>query len=93
MVVGRPDAWRNDACTCALGLIENMAYITCPHCDERISLTVPQSLPRPQRHLTSSPLGQLPMDATFAQIADKGTFSTELPQGLVPDATQSLLDL
>jgi len=33
------------------------------------------------------------MDATFAQIADKGTFSTELPQGLVPDATQSVLDL
>ncbi len=23
----------------------------------------------------------------------KGTFSTELPQGLVPDATQSVLDL
>jgi len=39
------------------------------------------------------PLGQLPMDATFAQIADKGTFSTELPQGLVPNATQSVLDL
>jgi ATP-binding protein len=33
------------------------------------------------------------MDATFAQIADKGTFSTELPEGLVPDATQSVLDL
>ena len=76
-----------------LGLIENMAYITCPHCDERIEPYGPSKLAETAAAFNLKPLGQLPMDATFAQIADKGTFSTELPQGLVPDATQSVLDL
>jgi len=76
-----------------LGLIENMAYITCPHCDERIEPYGPSKLAETAAAFNLKPLGQLPMDATFAQIADKGTFSTELPEGLVPDATQSVLDL
>ena len=76
-----------------LGLIENMAYITCPHCDERIEPYGPSKLAETAAAFNLKPLGKLPMDATFAQIADKGTFSTELPEGLVPDATQSVLDL
>ena len=76
-----------------LGLIENMAYITCPHCDERIEPYGPSKLAETAAAFNLKPLGQLPMDAIFAQIADKGTFSTDLPEGLVPDATQSVLDL
>jgi ATP-binding protein len=93
MVVGKAVRMAEMMHVPVLGLIENMAYITCPHCDERIEPYGPSKLTETAAAFNLKPLGQLPMDATFAQIADKGTFSTELPQGLVPDATQSVLDL
>ena len=93
MVVGKAVRMAEMMHVPVLGLIENMAYITCPHCDERIEPYGPSKLAETAAAFNLKPLGQLPMDATFAQIADKGTFSTELPQGVVPDATQSVLDL
>ena len=93
MVVGKAVRMAEMMHVPVLGLIENMAYITCPHCDERIEPYGPSRIAETAAAFNLKPLGQLPMDATFAQIADKGTFSTELPQGLVPDATQSVLDL
>ena len=93
MVVGKALRMAEMMHVPVLGLIENMAYITCPHCDERIEPYGPSKLAETAAAFNLKPLGQLPMDATFAQIADKGTFSTELPEGLVPDATQSVLDL
>ena len=93
MVVGKAVRMAEMMHVPLLGLIENMAYITCPHCDERIEPYGPSKLAETAAAFNLKPLGQLPMDATFAQIADKGTFSTELPQDLVPDATQSVLDL
>ena len=93
MVVGKAVRMAEMMHVPVLGLIENMAYITCPHCGERIEPYGPSKLAETAAAFNLKPLGQLPMDATFAQIADKGTFSTELPEGLVPDATQSVLDL
>lgn len=93
MVVGKAVRMAEMMHIPVLGLIENMAYITCPRCDERIEPYGPSKLAETAAAFNLKPLGQLPMDATFAQIADKGTFSTELPQSLVPDATQSVLDL
>ncbi len=93
MVVGKAVRMAEMMHVSILGLIENMAYITCPHCDERIEPYGPSKLAKTAAAFNLKPLGQLPMDATFAQIVDKGTFSTDLPEGLVPDATQSVLDL
>ena len=93
MVVGKAVRMAEMMHVPVLGLIENMAYITCPHCDERIEPYGPSKLVETAAAFNLKPLGQLPMDATFTQIADKGTFSSELPEGLVPDATQSVLDL
>ena len=93
MVVGKAVRMAEMMHVSILGLIENMAYITCPHCDERIEPYGPSKLAETAEAFNLKPLGQLPMDAIFAQIADKGTFSTDLPEGLVPDATQSVLDL
>lgn len=93
MVVGKAVRMAEMMHVPVLGLIENMAYITCPHCDERIEPYGPSKLAETAAAFNLKSLGQLPMDAIFAQIADKGTFSTDLPEGLVPDATQSVLDL
>ena len=93
MVVGKAVRMAEMMHVPVLGLIENMAYITCPHCDEHIEPYGPSKLAETAAAFNLKPLGQLPMDAIFAQIADKGTFSTDLPEGLVPDATQSILNL
>lgn len=93
MVVGKAVRMAEMMHVPVLGLIENMAYITCPHCDERIEPYGPSKLAETAAAFNLKPLGQLPIDAIFAQIADKGTFSTDLPEGLVPNATQSVLDL
>ncbi len=93
MVVGKAVRMAEMMHVPVLGLIENMAYITCPHCDERIEPYGPSKLAETAAAFNLKPLGQLPMDAIFAQIADKGTFSTDLPEDLVPNATQSVLDL
>ena len=93
MVVGKAVRMAEMMHVPVLGLIENMAYITCPHCDERIEPYGPSKLAETAAAFNLKPLGQLPMDATFAQIADQGTFSTDLPDGIVPDSTQSVLDL
>ena len=93
MVVGKAVRMAEMMHVPVLGLIENMAYITCPHCNERMEPYGPSKLAETAAAFNLKPLGQLPMDAIFAQIADKGTFSTDLPEGLVPDATQSVLDL
>ena len=93
MVVGKAVRMAEMMHVPILGLIENMAYITCPHCDEHIEPYGPSKLAETAAAFNLKPLGQLPMDATFAQIADKGTFSTDLPEGLIPDATQSILNL
>ena len=93
MVVGKAVRMAEMMHVPVLGLIENMAYIACPHCDERIEPYGPSKLAETAAAFNLKPWGQLPMDATFAQIADKGTFSTELPEGLIPEATQSVLDL
>lgn len=93
MVVGKAVRMAEMMHVPILGLIENMAYITCPHCNERIEPYGPSKLAETAAAFNLKPLGQLPMDATFAQIADKGTFSTDLPEDLVPDATQSILNL
>ncbi len=62
-----------------VGVIENMAYLPCPHCDERIEvfgkgggLAVAQALSR----LTGAPvpvLGEIPIDLRLREAGDEGT--------------------
>ena len=69
MVVGKAVRMAEMMHVPVLGLIENMAYITCPHCDERIEPYGPSKLAETAAAFNLKPLGQLPMDAIFAQIA------------------------
>ena len=72
------------------GLVENMGYLECPHCGERIEPYGPGRLEATAAHYGLRALGQLPIDARFATICDKGTAETDLPDGLLPDAIAAI---
>ena len=73
-----------------LGLVENMAYLTCPHCGEHIEPYGPSRLAQTAEHYGLSPLGQLPMDADLARACDEGDAETRLTGGFLPDAIEAI---
>ncbi len=55
-----------------LGIIENMSYLICPHCDEKIEV-FGQSKAREAAKKAGIPyLGAVPMDPEIAKLADEG---------------------
>lgn len=55
-----------------IGAIENMSWLKCPHCDERVQLF---PIVTPERAIWSmgvDKLGELPMDLAMAQAGDAG---------------------
>ena len=55
-----------------LGLVENMAYATCPHCGERWDLFGPSHLDKLASKWSVAKLASLPMDAFISRLGDKG---------------------
>jgi ATP-binding protein involved in chromosome partitioning len=55
-----------------LGIIENMSYFTCPHCDERSEIFLSGGGARLAEEVGVPLLGQIPLQATMAGDADEG---------------------
>ena len=55
-----------------LGLVENMSYVTCPKCGERIEVFGPSQAMQTAARLGVPLLGQLPLDAELACRCDAG---------------------
>lgn len=55
-----------------LGLIENMGYLTCPHCGGRINLFGKPQGEKAAEKFNIPFLGVVPLDPTLAEAADKG---------------------
>ena len=93
MVVGKAVKMANMMGIRVLGLVENMGYVQCPHCNQKIEPFGPSRLEDNAASFGISALGQLPIDPVFSKLSDKGTFSTDLPHDLIPHATKCVLDL
>ena len=72
------------------GLVENMAYFTCPHCNEKVEPYGPSRLAATAERYGIAALGQLPIDERFAKACDEGTAETDLPDGLLPEAIAAI---
>ena len=81
MVVGKAVNMANMMNVPVLGLVENMAYVECPHCGEKIYPYGPSRLAETAEAFDVEALGQLPMDAALAEACDKGAFESALPRG------------
>ena len=91
MVVGKAVNMANMMDVPILGLVENMAYFTCPHCNEKVEPYGPSRLEQTAAHYGLAVLGQLPIDERFAKACDEGTAETRLPDGLLEDAVKAIL--
>ncbi len=74
-----------------LGLVENMAYVECPHCGERVFPYGPSRLEETAAALDIDALGQLPIDPALAAACDAGTFERDLPEGLLDEAVETVV--
>ena len=59
-----------------LGLVENMSYITCPDCGEKISVFGESHINQVAKDYDLKVLGQLPIDPAIANACDKGEIDT-----------------
>ena len=55
-----------------VGLVENMSYLTCPQCGERIEVFGPSQAMRTANQLGVPLLAQLPLDPDLARLCDAG---------------------
>src|SRR5574341_475765 len=73
-----------------VGVVENMSFYVCPHCGERTELFLAGGGERLARELGVPLLGQIPLQAGLAQLADGGrpivVAEPASPAGLALDA-------
>ncbi len=93
MVVGKAVKMANMMDVPVLGLVENMAYVSCPNCGEKIYPYGPSRLQETADHFDLVALGQLPIDAKLAAACDAGAFESDVPDGLLPDAVRTVVEV
>lgn len=72
MIVGKAVNMAKKANVEVLGLIENMAYISCPQCQENISIYKDDMTAEVAAKYDLELLAKLPLDQKLAQLADEG---------------------
>ncbi len=91
MVVGKAVKMANMMDVPVLGLVENMAYVSCPDCGKKIYPFGPSRLEETADHFDVVALGQLPIDPELAQACDEGTFETKVASGLLDEAVDTVV--
>lgn len=91
MVVGKAVNMANLMGVPVLGLVENMAYVTCPDCGRRVEPYGPSRLAETAEAFDVEALGQLPIDPALAAACDAGTFERDLPEGLLDEAVNTII--
>ncbi|MBN1317250.1 MAG: Mrp/NBP35 family ATP-binding protein [Anaerolineales bacterium] len=69
-----------------LGVVENMSYITCPHCAKKIEVFGPSRAQNTATQLGLSLIGQLPLDPELARRCDAGEIESYAGDQFVPIA-------
>jgi Mrp family chromosome partitioning ATPase len=93
MIVGKAVNMAEKMDVPVLGLVENMSYVSCPSCGERIEVFGPSHLAETAEAYGLDVLGQLPMDPRIAGMCDAGTLERDLPAGMLDDAVALIRDL
>jgi Mrp family chromosome partitioning ATPase len=76
-----------------VGLVENMSYLTCPKCGERIEVFGPSQAMRTANQLGVPLLAQLPLDPDLARRCDAGNveqYASDLFDALATKVTERL---
>ena len=93
MVVGKAVNMANMMGVPVLGLVENMAYVTCPDCGKKIYSYGPSRLEETAKAFGLVELGQLGIDPALAEACDRGDFEEALPKGTLPQMTETVVQV
>ena len=93
MVVGKAVNMANMMGVPVLGLVENMAYVTCPDCGRKIYPYGPSRLEETAKAFGLVELGQLGIDPALAEACDRGDFEEALPKGTLPQMTETVVQV
>lgn len=89
MVVRKAAAMAQRLGTPMLGVVENMSYVKCPHCDARIEVFGNHGSTQALADALSIPLlDQMPLDPELVALADSGQIEDYEP-GLLPNTVQA----
>ena len=91
MVVGKAVKMANMMDVPVLGLVENMAYVSCPDCGKKIYPFGPSRLHQTADHFDVVATGQLAIDPKLAQACDEGTFETKVASGLLDEVVDTVV--
>lgn len=91
MVVGKAVKMASMMDIPVIGIIENMGYIECPRCGEKIEPFGASTLAETAARYGIDVLGRLPMTSAYAAMCDAGTIETELPPQTLPDAVSAIV--
>ena len=72
MIVGKAVSMAGQLDAPISGLIENMSYVTCPSCGERVEPFGPSHGEEAARKMGTDFLGSLPLDRAISELADEG---------------------
>lgn len=73
-----------------LGVVENMSYMECPECGHKLEPFGPSHLQEIVDEFKVADLGRIPIDPKVSASCDAGTFESELPEGLIPEAVSAV---
>lgn len=73
-----------------IGLVENLSWLPCPNCGERVEPFGPSRLQETAAHFGIASLDQLPIDPRIARSCDEGDFEQVLPEGFVAKAVEQI---
>ena len=73
-----------------LGIVENMSYIECPDCGKHIEVFGKSKLDEVASDYRLTVLDRLPIAPALTEACDKGRIETELPEGMLPRALESV---
>ena len=90
MVVGKALKMAQMMQVDVLGLVENMAYVPCPHCDEKIEVFGPSKLLKTASDFDVDALDELPLDPYIATAVDHGLLEDTVSEQLLPKALTAL---
>ena len=76
-----------------LGLVENMSYITCPDCGEKISVFGESHINQVAKDYDLKVLGQLPIDPAIAKACDGGKIETVQSENWLENAFTALKEM
>ena len=81
MIVGKAVSMAEKLDAPITGLVENMSYVTCPSCGERVEPFGASHGEEAARKMGTYFLGRLPLDRTISELADDGRLEEyELPE-------------